>query len=137
MLFMGARDSGKGRLINALTGNTAASDHSMAVEFFGEYINTPSEFLENRFFYTSLITASLDCHIIAAVQSAVRTISLYPPLFTAMFNCRVVGVITDIEDPKARPDLAERFLRSAGARECFSVNITTGDGLDNVRALLG
>lgn len=133
---MGARRSGKARLIAALSGQPVVSNHVMAVEFYGQCINTPSEFLENRFFYTSLITAAIDCEIIAMVQNATHTVSLFPPLFASMFNRQVVGIVTDVELPDARPDLAERFLRSAGVRQCVQVNFSKGDGLEYLQSLL-
>ncbi|WP_147820292.1 EutP/PduV family microcompartment system protein [Salidesulfovibrio onnuriiensis] len=136
MMFIGETRVGKSSLIRALSGEEFSSHRAMAVEYFGQYINTPGEFLENSWFYNALITSSADCDILAMVQDATRSSSLFPPLFAPIFNRKVVGVITKVDDPAANTERAERFLNSAGAREVVHTSVRTGTGLDTLREML-
>ena len=69
------------------------------------------------------------------IQDATRSTCLFPPQFAAMFNRNVVGVMTKTDASEANPERAERFLRSAGARQIVPVSARTGAGLDALRAL--
>lgn len=135
-MLMGETGAGKSSLIRALAGGGVRSGRALAVEYVGDFINTPGEFLENRRFYTALITAAVDCEILLMLQDSTRNTSLFPPRFAAMFNRRVIGVITKIDLPSSRPDLAERFLRSAGAREIAHVSAMSGEGVEDLKASL-
>lgn len=132
---MGANGSGKSRIVECLTGQTLPSKH-MSITYIGPCILAPSEFLENHYFYTSLITAAVDSTIVVMVQNALHTTSVFPPLFATAFTRRILGVITNSQAPEARPDLAQRFLHSAGAREIVSVDFPQSKGLDMLRQLL-
>ena len=136
MMLIGESGAGKSTLIRALSGENFSSRKAMAVEFFGQFINTPGEFLENRWFYRALITASADCDVLAMLQDATRNSSLFPPQFAATFNRKVVGVISKVDADGANVERAERFLRNAGAREFIRVSSKNGEGLEALRELL-
>lgn len=135
-MLMGETGAGKSSLIRAVAGAGVRSGRALAVEYVDDFINTPGEFLENRRFYTALITAAADCEILLMLQDSTRNTSLFPPRFAAMFNRRVIGVITKIDLPSSRPDLAQRFLRSAGAREIARVSAASGEGVEDLKAAL-
>lgn len=136
MMLIGETGAGKSTLIRALTGENFASRKALAVEFFGRFINTPGEFLENRQFYRALITASADCDVLVMLQDATRNCSLYPPQFAAVFNRKVVGVISKVDADEAHVERAERFLKNAGAREYIRVSSKSGEGLEALHKLL-
>ena len=94
IMLIGEWKSGKSSLIRALSGADYTPRKVLAVDFFGRFVNTPSEFLENRRFYPALITAAADCDLLVFVQDAVRRSCQIPPAFASMFNRRVIGVIT-------------------------------------------
>ena len=135
VMLIGETGAGKSTLIRALSGENFSSRRAMAVEFCGRFINTPGEFLENRRFYFALITTSADCGTLLMIQDATRSTCLFPPQFAAMFNRNVVGVMTKTDADEANTERAERFLRSAGARQTVPVSAQTGAGLDALRAL--
>jgi len=136
MLLLGETGAGKSSLIQALSGERYVPRRAMAVEFFGQFINTPGEFLENRRFHHALITSAADCHILALLQDATRPGSLFPPQFAALFNRTVVGVATKVDLEGADPERAARLLRNAGAGRIIRASARTGEGLDQLRALL-
>ena len=135
-MFIGEWRSGKSSLIRALSGAEYAPRKVLAVDFFREFVNTPSEFLENRRFYPALITASADCDVLVFVQDATRTFCQIPPGFASMFTRRVIGVITKIDLPEANVERARRFLRNAGVRDMFCVSVTLGTGMEALAAVL-
>lgn len=135
-MLIGESFSGKSSLISALSPNPYSSKRVMAVERHGQFINTPSEFLENRRFYHALITSAVDCEILAFVQDARRNSSLFPPLFAQTFNRRTIGIITNIDCPGAHIDRAHRFLANAGVQEIFATGVETQVGLEPLRQLL-
>lgn len=135
-MLIGEWRSGKSLLIRVLSGAEYAPRKVLAVDFFRNFVNTPSEFLENRRFYPALITASADCDVLVFVQDATRTFCQIPPGFASMFNRRVVGVITKIDLPEADLERARRFLKNAGVKDIFCVSVTQGTGMEALRAAL-
>ena len=136
IMLMGETGVGKSTLIQALMGGEIITRRPMAVEYRGQFINTPGEFLENRRFYPALITTAADCHILALLQDATRTNSLFPPGFAAIFNRKVLGVITKVDVAGAEVKRAERFLRSAGAKDIIGLSVKSGAGLEALREML-
>lgn len=134
IIVIGEWKSGKSTLIRALSGENYAPRKVLAMDFFKNFVNTPSEFLENRRFYSALITASADCDVLAFVQDAARNSCLIPPAFASMFNRRVLGIITKCDLPEANIARAEKFLKNAGVREIYCVSATQGTGMDALRA---
>lgn len=129
MMLIGESRVGKTSLIEYLTGEKYCTGKAMAVEFCGDYIDTPGEFLENRRFYPALITTSAESRVIALIQDATRRSSLFPPQFASIFSRNVVGLVTKCDAEDAKTDLAERFLRSAGARDIIHISTKTGEGI--------
>ncbi len=136
IMLIGEWHSGKSSLIRALSGKEYRPRKVFALDFFEGFVNTPSEFLENRRFYPSLITASADCGTLLFLQAADRSSSQLPPKFASMFNRRVAGVITRIDCPNANIALARRFLQNAGVRSIFEVSITAGTGMAALKQAL-
>lgn len=135
VMLVGETGTGKGALMRAL-GCEHVPRRAMAVEYCGRFIITPGEFLENRRFYSALITTAAEADILVLLQDATRGNSLFPPQFAAMFNRRVAGLVTNCEAAGSNPERAERFLLNAGVREVLRVDCHTGAGVDAVRHLL-
>ncbi|MBR6673232.1 MAG: ethanolamine utilization protein EutP [Mailhella sp.] len=137
IMLIGEWRSGKSTLIRTLSRSDYRPRKVFAVEHHGDFVNTPSEFLENRRWYPALITASAHCDTLIFVQDATRTTCQIAPALAAMFNRKVIGVITKTDLPEANVGRAERFLRNAGVREIFPVGLATGEGVAGLRHLLG
>ena len=136
-MLIGEWRSGKSTLIRTLSRSDYRPRKVFAVEHHGDFVNTPSEFLENRRWYPALITASAHCDTLIFVQDATRTTCQIAPALAAMFNRKVIGVITKTDLPEANVGRAERFLRNAGVREIIPVSLATGQGVAGLRHLLG
>lgn len=135
-MFIGETFAGKSSIIGALSDDNYTPRRIMAVDYHGQFINTPGEFLENRRFYNALITSSADCTILAFVQDATRSSSVFPPLFASLFNRRVIGIISKIDATGINIDRAERFLHNSGIKEIVCTSCKTGEGLDLLRQML-
>ena len=137
IMLIGEWHSGKSTLIRTLSRSDYRPRKVFAVDHHGDFVNTPSEFLENRRWYPALITASAHCDTLIFVQDATRSSCQIAPSLAAMFNRRVIGVITKIDLPEANVGRAERFLRNAAVREIHCVSLATGEGLPELRQVLG
>ncbi|WP_027723001.1 EutP/PduV family microcompartment system protein [Maridesulfovibrio zosterae] len=136
MMLVGETRSGKSSIIQALSDELFTPRRAMAIQYCGQFINTPGEFLENSRFYHALITSSADCHVLAMIQDATRNYSLFPPLFASMFNRKVIGIVTKSEAPSANTARAELFLKSAGVKEIFHLDISAKEGIDSLKRML-
>ena len=137
IMLIGEWRSGKSTLIRTLSRSDYRPRKVFAVEHHGDFVNTPSEFLENRRWYPALITASAHCDTLVFVQDATRTTCQIAPALASMFNRKVIGVITKTDLPEANVGRAERFLHNAGVREIFPVSLATGEGMAGLRHVLG
>ena len=135
IMLVGQNGSGKRAVIRNCFDENYNSKRALAVEYHGCFINTPSEFLENRLFYPALITTSAECDILVMLQNATHVTSLFPPCFGSMFNRKVIGLITSAEAEDAKIERAERFLHEAGAREIFCVNFTSKRDIETLRKM--
>jgi ethanolamine utilization protein EutP len=133
IMLIGETFTGKSSLIGALSDDDYTPHRAMAIEYVGQFINTPGEFLENRRFYHALITSSADCDIIIFVQDTTRSTSLFPPLFASMFNRKIIGVSSKVDAENSNRGLAERFLKNAGVKEIIETSTITGEGIDLLR----
>ena len=138
-MLVGENRVGKSALIKALAelcpefaeSHPYVPHRAMAVEYYGFFVNTPGEFLENRRFYRALITTAAECHTILMVQDSTRKSSLFPPGFAMSFNRKIIGVITGMDKPESSLKRAERFLKQAGVRNVMPVS-ADGKGLQEL-----
>ena len=136
MMLVGETGSGKTTLTKVLSGEGFTTTKTQAVVYSDGFLDTPGEFLENRRFYTALITSSCDCDVIGLVQDATRKTSLFPPQFSTIFSKPVVGIVSKVDVEEGNPDLAERFLAQAGARVILRISSKEGTGLDTLEQYL-
>ncbi len=138
ILFIGENGSGKEALIQSLSTEPLALKKTMSVEFYGNFINVPNEFLENKCFFNSLITASFDAEIIIITLSAKQKSTLLPPLFAPLFNKKVLGIITYTEFSNEITDehfiRAKKFLQNAGVKDIFLMNLENNEGLEEIKS---
>ena len=83
IMLIGEWRSGKSTLIRTLSRSDYRPRKVFAVDHHGDFVNTPSEFLENRRWYPALITASAHCDILIFVQDATRTTCQIAPSLAA------------------------------------------------------
>ena len=72
---------------------------------------------------------SYEADVVGLVISAEEPYSLFPPNIVAQSTRPVIGIITQIDAPRANPDQAERWLRLSGCKDIFRVSSYTGEGI--------
>lgn len=135
IMLIGRSRSGKTTLIHQLLGDGKKSDKTQSVNWRGNFIDTPGEYMEVPRFYNALMVSSYDADLIIMVESVTEKQSVFPPNFSTAFNKPVIGVITkcDLEGDEKR--VAEN-LRRAGAEEIFVVDYNEPESLNRLREYL-
>lgn len=134
VIFIGKTGAGKTTLIQNLKNENLKYKKTQATEYYGNLIDTPGEYLENPRYYNALITLSFDADVIALVQDVTSEESYFPPGFGDMFNIKVVGILTKIDQKIEREnyDRALRYLEDAGASNIYPVSACTDSGIKSL-----
>lgn len=134
IIFIGKTGSGKTTLCQKLHDLELSYKKTQSVEVYDESIDTPGEYLENRFYYKALIVTAVDADIIALVYDCTEEESYLAPGFATMFAKETIGVITKVELAKVKDDIkrAEEILIAAGVGRIFKVDTLAGEGIDEL-----
>lgn len=132
IIFMGRTGAGKTTLTQAIRGEAIAYQKTQYIRHEDVVIDTPGEYAETQHLGRALALYSYEADVVGLLASATEPYSLYPPNITCMVNREVIGIVTKIDDPNARPDWVASWLRNSGCRKIFFVNATTGQGVDEI-----
>ncbi len=135
LMLIGRTGCGKTTLTQALLGQELRCRKTQAVDYRPAVIDTPGEYLENRRFYSALRATAADCALIALVQDAGDSQSMFPPQFAGMFAQPVIGIVTKIETAAADCGRAEKILHQAGAAEIIRTSAFERLGLEHLQQL--
>lgn len=135
IIFIGKSGCGKTSLCQKLQGKEVKYKKTQSIELYVDSIDTPGEYLENRTYYSALITTAAEAKLIALVQECGDTLCKIPPGFAATFGREVIGIITktDKENCNDSINLIEQQLRSAGVSKIFKVSAFSDEGIDDLR----
>ena len=95
-------------------------------------IDTPGEYMEDRHLGYVLALYSYEADVVGLVCAADEPYSLFSPNITCQANREVIGIVTKIEKPTARVQLAKLWLQLAGCKKIFCVSAYTGDGVSEL-----
>lgn len=137
VIFIGQTGSGKTTLSQWLQHQDMKYHKTQQVYYFDDSIDTPGEFMENRFYYNALVSAAVDAEIVAFVQDVTGSQNYFPPFFSSRFTKKVIGIVSkaDLAD-EAMLSKARHLLSLAGAKEIFEVSTVTGAGLSDLETFL-
>ncbi len=135
VIFIGKSGCGKTSLCQMLQGEEVTYKETQSIEFYDNFIDTPGEYLENRIYYSALITTAAEANTIALVQECGDTISMMPPGFSGTFGREVIGIITkvDKEDCKDSISIIENQLMASGVNRIFKVSVYSADGIEEFK----
>ena len=129
IILIGRSGSGKTTLTQALKGEKIAYKKTQYVNYLDSIIDTPGEYIEDRYLGSALAVYSYEADVVGLLMSATEPYSLYSPNITCMANREVIGIVTQIDRPDANPERAERWLRLAGCKKVFWTNAKSGEGI--------
>jgi ethanolamine utilization protein EutP len=132
IMLVGRTGCGKTTLTQALKGEKITYNKTQYINNFDVIIDTPGEYAENRTLSRGLILYSYEADIVGLLMSSLEDYSLYSPNLVAAATREVIGIVTQIDQENARPDLAEIWLRLAGCKTIFHLSSCTGDGITNL-----
>lgn len=131
IIFIGKTGSGKTTLCQSINKLELKYRKTQAVEVYNKSIDTPGEYLENRYYYKALVVTAADADIIALVYDCTNEESYIAPGFASMFMKDVIGIITkiDLAEDESLIKRAEKRLKEAGVSNIFKVDTLSGYGI--------
>ena len=129
MILVGRSECGKTTLTQALKGNKIQYHKTQYINYHDIIIDTPGEYAENKELARALALYSYEADVVGLLVSATEDYCLFPPNVTPCANRPVIGIVTQIDRPNARPDRAAAWLRLCGCEDIFPVSAATGEGL--------
>lgn len=138
IILIGETGSGKTTLSQLLNNQEIKYYKTQQVHFSKIVIDTPGEFMENRFYYNALVTSSVEADYIALVQSIKSRQSFFPPSFASRFTKPVIGIITKLDLQESEKELDEtiKWLKLAGAQEVFPLSTFGNQGIEDLKYFL-
>ena len=129
IVLMGRSECGKTTLTQALKGEKIHYHKTQYINHFDVVIDTPGEYAQTHHLGYALALYSYEADVVGLLLAANEPYSLFPPNITCMVNRDVIGIVTKIDAPDARPERAARWLRLSGCRRIFYVNSRTNEGV--------
>ena len=129
---MGRSECGKTTLTQALKGDVISYHKTQYINHYDVVIDTPGEYAETSTLARALALYSYEADVVGLLASATEPYTLYPPNITCMVNREVIGIVTQIDRPGARAELAAGWLKNAGCKDIFFVSSMTGEGVAEI-----
>ena len=136
IVLVGRSGAGKTTLTQAMKGEEIKYHKTQYVNYFECIIDTHGEYAQTHELGYALALYSYEADVVGLLLSATEPYSLYPPNITCMVNREVVGIVTQINEPKADPERAARWLRLSGCKKIFYVDSTVGTGVPDILSYL-
>lgn len=132
IILVGRSEAGKTTLTQALRGEKIQYHKTQYVNYFDVIIDTPGEYAQTAHLGRALALYTYEAQVVGLLLAATEPYSLYPPCITCMTNRDTVGIVTKINDPKARVEWADKWLRLTGCKKIFYVDSKTGEGIPEI-----
>ena len=136
LILIGRVAAGKTTLSQALMGEQIHYYKTQYINYMDAIIDTPGEYTERRETGGALALYAYEADVVGLVLSANEPYSIFNPCLTSMVNREVIGIVTGLDKPDARPELVESWLRLAGCERVFHVSSYTGEGIAEIAAFL-
>lgn len=132
IMLVGRSGAGKTTLTQAMKGRRITYHKTQYINNYDVIIDTPGEYAENKTLARALILYSYEADVVGLLMSAIEDYSLYSPNIVSMATREVIGIVTQIDQPDARPDLAAMWLELTGCKKILYVSSVTGEGVGDI-----
>ncbi len=132
LILIGRVAAGKTTLSQALMGEQIHYYKTQYINYMDTIIDTPGEYTERRETGGALALYAYEADVVGLVLSANEPYSIFNPCLASMVNREVIGIVTGVDKPDARPDLVESWLKLAGCSRVFRVSSYTGEGINEL-----
>ncbi len=132
LILMGRVAAGKTTLMQRLKGEQLSYCKTQYVYYTDTIIDTPGEYAENGELAAALALYTYEADIVGLLIASDYPYNPFPPNCTMSCNREVIGLVTGIDKPNARPDRVENWLRLAGCKTVFRISAVTGEGIRDV-----
>lgn len=129
IVLMGRSEAGKTTLTQVLRGEQLHYHKTQYVNNHDAVIDTPGEYAQTQRLGHALALYTYEADVVGLLLGATESYSLYPPGITSACNREVIGIVTKINDEKADPTRAERWLKLAGCKRIFFVDSHKNEGI--------
>lgn len=138
-MLVGAVSAGKTSLMQAIYDRDLSYHKTQAIDYKENIIDTPGEYLEQRFRYRSLGITAARTDLVVLVQSCTDLRCVFAPGLASMFAKPMIGVVTKIDIARSPEDIewAVKNLKLAGCKEIFQVSNQTKTGIPEFRNYIG
>ena len=130
IMLIGPSAAGKTTLIQRLRDKEIKYDKTQAVEYVGNFIDTPGEYMQQRGYWGSLTITSYDADIIGLVQDSTSEDCWFSGGIDTKFERPVIGILTKIDREDSNQKQGRSYLELAGCRDIFPVSSYTGEGIE-------
>ena len=130
IMLIGPSAAGKTTLIQRLRDKEIKYDKTQAVEYVGNFIDTPGEYMQQRGYWGSLTITSYDADIIGLVQDSTSEDCWFSGGINTKFEKPVIGILTKIDSELSNQKQGRSYLELAGCRDIFPVSSYTGEGIE-------
>lgn len=137
VMLVGRTGCGKTTLTQRLNNQSVVYTKTQMVSYENEIIDTPGEYIENKFYMKALNVTGADADAIVLLQASMDEDTFFPPNISSMFlGKKVIGVVTKLD---IEPDfkVAQNYLEQAGAEEIFYIGFDDNKELERLKERLG
>ncbi len=132
MIVMGRSGAGKTTLIEALRGEELVYHKTQYINYDSDLMDTPGEYTQGRELGGALAVYSYEADVVALVVAATDDYCIFPPACAPVANRPVVGVVTQCDAERARPELASEWLIMCGCERIFLTSAKQHTGIDEI-----
>ena len=138
-MLVGAVSAGKTSLMQAIYDRDLSYHKTQAIDFKENIIDTPGEYLEQRFRYRSLGITAANTDLVVLVQSCTDLRCVFAPGLASMFAKPMIGVVTKIDIARSQKDIdwAVKNLKLAGCKQIFLASNRDKTGIPEFREFIG